>query len=241
MLLFTNFTKSIIKIKVRKVVCSKFIIYRHVNLTTNKCYIGLTSKTLKSRWNKHLEAVRNGSEYHFHRAIRKYGENDWSSEVLEIVEEQSSALKTEKHWIFKFQSNNHEFGYNSTTGGEGPIPNDEVRRKLSISQKKRYENPEERLKISRAAKFRKPVSEETRKKLSECKSGAKNHRFGKPGTQLGRKASPEKLEKLRIAATGRTLSLNAKKKCSIASHRRWALFRLKNSLPPKKGDEIYYE
>lgn len=65
---------------------------------------------------------------------------------------------------------------------------EEIRRKMSEAQKKRYEDPEERRKNSEACKKRLPITEETRKKMSE--------------TQKKRYENPEEREKRRISSLG---------------------------------------
>ena len=53
----------------------------------------------------------------------------------------------EKFFIFLFRSNNPIYGYNGTSGGEGSPDKKisaESRRKMSVAQKKRFENPEKK-------------------------------------------------------------------------------------------------
>lgn len=72
--------------------------------------MGITGQTPEDSWYKHLMSVRNGSEYRFHRAIRKHGE-----QALEgLIVEERSLLKelkeTERRWIWLLASNLSERG-----------------------------------------------------------------------------------------------------------------------------------
>ncbi len=63
-----------------------------------------------------------------------------------------------------------------------PAPKDPVRyaeyiRRISAVVKKRWEDPEQRMKMSEAHKG-KTLSEETRRKMSEARKGEKNHNYG---------------------------------------------------------------
>ncbi len=62
-----------------------------------------------------------------------------------------------------------------------------------------------------------PMSEEHKRKIGASQTGSKNHRYGKPGTFLGKKHSEETKEKLRQTSSGKTLSEESKEKCRLAS------------------------
>lgn len=92
-------------------------IYKHTNKTTGKSYIGMTCRGMKDRWWKHCHEARSGSTTHFHRALRKYGEDNWESEVirsgLATIEEANQAEIVE---IANYDSIAN--GYNCSTGGD---------------------------------------------------------------------------------------------------------------------------
>jgi len=201
-----------------------FIIYQHTNKTTSKCYVGWTSKSIDERWRRHVATAKCGSKYHFHRAISLYGESDWISIVLETLATQSEALLAEKKWITFYQSNDPNHGYNSSTGGEGAVPNVLARQHLSEAQHRRFMDPNEQLKISLGAKKRPPISEETRALLRETKLGQRNPQFGRTGKMAarhGKRHSDETKAKIAIKKRGQRLSKEACQKCSEASKRRW--------------------
>lgn len=58
------------------------IVYKATNLINGRVYIGLTTTTLERRWAVHCCEVRRGSKYLFHKAIRKYGEDSFSLEII---------------------------------------------------------------------------------------------------------------------------------------------------------------
>lgn len=61
-------------------------IYKITNKINNNYYIG-SSIDIQDRWRKHISATKNNSKYPIHRAIRKYGLENFTFEVLELCEE----------------------------------------------------------------------------------------------------------------------------------------------------------
>ena len=95
----------------------QWLIYMHTSERSGKSYVGLTSKSIETRWQHHCHLARTGSEYHFHRAIRLYGENNWIHEVIACnIDTIEEAQQLEKFFIK--QHNTFENGYNMTYGGE---------------------------------------------------------------------------------------------------------------------------
>lgn len=98
---------------------ANWVIYKHTNNTSGKSYIGLTKCGMNHRWIKHKSEAFNGSDLHFHRAIRKYGIDDWSHELLEVdIPTIEEAKELEIMYISMYDS--YSNGYNSTTGGDCP-------------------------------------------------------------------------------------------------------------------------
>lgn len=58
------------------------IIYKITNKQNNKFYIGQTRNPLKRRWRDHVGAARRGSLAPIHQAIRKYGDDKFTVEIL---------------------------------------------------------------------------------------------------------------------------------------------------------------
>lgn len=121
-------------------------LYMHINKTNGKVYIGQTKHSYSSRWG-------NGKGYgrssRFAKAIKKYGWNGF--EHIPLIEKlsKSDVDYFERFFIAFFDSQNPEFGYNLTAGGdENPMDCPELVAKKTESLKRYYENnPESREKI----------------------------------------------------------------------------------------------
>ena len=100
-------------------------IYKAVSATTGKVYIGQTTQTLQERINQHnSHAYGHQYNYHFHNAIRKYGSEDFTYEIIEDDIKSTEVLnEREKYWISYYDS--YYNGYNSTLGGEGCVRRDD--------------------------------------------------------------------------------------------------------------------
>lgn len=108
-----------IQVKSRKgvMILDNFIVYMHKNKSNEKVYIGITGKSLKRRSN-------NGNGYdsnsHFSNAIKKYGWDNFESTIVyNNLTKEAAALK-EMELISNYKSNNRNYGYNLSTGGESP-------------------------------------------------------------------------------------------------------------------------
>lgn len=93
------------------------IIYRAHNLVNNKNYIGQTIKSLDTRKNAHYSKYSNC--VYFHKALEKYAKTDWEWLIIDEAENQQELDNKEKYWIAFYKSNNSEYGYNLTEGGQG--------------------------------------------------------------------------------------------------------------------------
>lgn len=91
----------------------KGIIYKITNKVNNKSYIGQTRYTIEFRWRQHIHKK---DDTYFHRAIRKYGIENFSIEVLEECD-YSRLNEREIFYIAKY--NTFKEGYNLTIGGDG--------------------------------------------------------------------------------------------------------------------------
>ena len=101
-------------------------IYKITCLINNKIYIGQTSKTIQYRWEQHVRnsKKKNNLEYKnkFHRALRKYGENNFKvEELISAVTRTEKQLKEalnflETYYIQEFDC--FKQGYNSSWGGD---------------------------------------------------------------------------------------------------------------------------
>ena len=173
------------------------IIYKITNKVDNKCYIGFTTKTLEFRWTKHVKDAERGSELFFHRAIRKYGPESFYKEILTESDNEEFLLNImESQYIAMYKSNNSDYGYNMTSGGESTLGHkhsEETKQKLReqrlgekspIFGKKQSQEHKEKRKLFRSGEDHPrtgktswnkgiPRTEEERKKISESHKGKK--------------------------------------------------------------------
>ena len=91
----------------------KGFIYKITNKVNGKSYIGQTRYTVEFRWRQHQHKKDN---VHFHNAIKKYGINNFTVEVLEECDFDDLNSR-EIFYIAKYDTFNR--GYNSTIGGNG--------------------------------------------------------------------------------------------------------------------------
>ncbi len=96
------------------------IVYRITNRVNGKVYIGKTVHTLVQRWKWHLADAR-GNRYqtHFYKALRKYGPEAFTIEILYQAKTKFELSRMETFFIVLHQSYRAENGYNGTLGGDG--------------------------------------------------------------------------------------------------------------------------
>lgn len=153
------------------------IIYKSTNLVNGKCYIGLTTKSLDERKRQHIkDASTSRTGMVFHRAMRKYGFNNFLWEVVDSAETEVELKEKEIYWIAFYNSYvnaDNSNGYNSTFGGDGINGykiSEETRKKFSDLGKVRIFTDETRQKMSSSRKGKKH-SEDTKQKMSEWQKG----------------------------------------------------------------------
>jgi group I intron endonuclease len=189
-------------------------IYCHIHIDSGRRYIGLTSQTVEKRWNQHCVQAKSskGGRWHFPNAIRQYGKNAFSHEVLEVCETLESANEAEAKWIDHFDSRNPERGFNLAKGGEHvphPIKNPwdrpGYREKAIRSLKNTWSDPKKRAEASVISKtaLNKP---EVRKRCSDVQKGkvfGLDHRAKISKNMIALNASKSKEELARISRLAR--------------------------------------
>jgi hypothetical protein len=110
------------------------IIYKLTNKLNNDFYIGKTEKCLSRRMKTHKKAWKAKTQTHLYRAFDKYGYENFSSEILEEVTDNSTLSNKEIDYISQLKPH-----YNMTKGGDGGnttlIITEEWRSKLSERSK----------------------------------------------------------------------------------------------------------
>ena len=105
-----------------------YIVYKITFKTTQKSYIGYTSKGLLARMHKHVKDAAAGRDSHFYKALRLYGISDCIFETLFVSDNKQEALNKEKELIKQFDTIDN--GYNIAQGGTGGwvIPDSKYKR-----------------------------------------------------------------------------------------------------------------
>lgn len=149
-----------------------YYIYRIRNLINNKTYIG------QHKYKK-LNDYYMGSGVLIKQAIKKYGKENFSKEILETnIETVELANDWEQMYIL-FERAKGKAEYNIANGGNslGKI-SEEMKLKISNTLKGRKISEEVRKRMSEGHKGIK-ISEQARRNNSEAKKGEKNPMYGK--------------------------------------------------------------
>jgi len=158
----------------------RWTIYCHTHVESGRRYIGLTSRTMERRWSDHCYAAKRnakGGRWHFPNAIRKYGPEAFSHEIIRVFDNLEDANIAEESLIKRWKTRDPKFGFNVSKGGlhiphpikRNPWDQPGFREKVLASIKIWYENPFNRAYKSSISK--KVLSRpEVRNKLSKATS-----------------------------------------------------------------------
>lgn len=213
-------------------------------------YIGQSVDVL-SRWQSY-RMFRCKAQSRLYNSLKKHGSDNHAFEII-CQCERKDLNGLEIHYIKLYNTFNSEYGLNLKSGGGSPETSEETKRKISLAKKGvpqtakailshvgRKEKPEvtER---RRQKLLGGKLSEETKRRMSESKTGNKHHMFGKKASietklkqsaaKLG-KASPKKgcklsdetKQKLRDANLGKKQSKETleKRSKSLIGHNSWS-------------------
>lgn len=94
------------------------IIYKITNTVNSKGYVGQTRQTAKARFSNHKSKAKNSnSKALLHEAMREYGSDAFTIEVLEKIDSEERLNEREKYWI-QHENTLSPNGYNETLGGD---------------------------------------------------------------------------------------------------------------------------
>lgn len=174
------------------------IVYKATNKINGKKYVGQTSGTLKDRIKDHLKAAKRGSKYFFHKAIRKYGiDNFWWEIICDCYSQ--TDMNEQEAWFIEVFDAKVPYGYNLTDGGDGSNGyhhTEEAKRKISkaMSGKKHPMFGKKRPEHSEKMRGRKrpDVTERMRKRIGEKHPmfGKKNSGVSKSNRKRTREKNP---------------------------------------------------
>lgn len=91
-----------------------YYIYKATNKINGKSYVGQTCDFHSRVW-QHQRCYEK-EDCDFHRAIKEFGFDNFSWEIIETCESEDGACELEKYYIEKF--NTYRDGYNMTKGGK---------------------------------------------------------------------------------------------------------------------------
>ena len=85
-------------------------IYKIINCLNSKIYIGKDTSSDPNYY---------GSGVIINRAIKKYGIENFTKEIIDTAEAKADLAEKEKYWISFYNSMDKEIGYNISKGGDG--------------------------------------------------------------------------------------------------------------------------
>lgn len=186
-------------------------IYKITNFINGKVYIG-QSINIKNRWKDHINSLnrKDSSCTLLQRAWNKYGEENFSFEILELCSEEMLD-EVESKYIDVYDSRKN--GYNIEPGGN-------INKHLSDETKQKI----------REAHLGMRASDETKRKMSESRMGEKNPMYGQTHSESARKKISDaakgrpgyprtdyQKECARLANLGKEVSEETRKKISEAN------------------------
>lgn len=96
-----------------------YTLYKLTNQITGKSYIGITKYTVERRWKGHIHAAfTKKTNYKISNAIRKYGKDVWTKEIL--LEDVSKDEIEELEILAIDMFDTVRTGYNTSFGGKLP-------------------------------------------------------------------------------------------------------------------------
>lgn len=186
-------------------------VYKITNTIDNKVYIG-QSINIYARWKDHINSLNKGNSRCtlLQRAWNKYGEDNFSFEIIKLCSEDMLDY-IETKYIKLYDSQNT--GYNIEPGGNSNKHlSKETKKKIGDANRGRRHSDEAKKKMSEKrrgmnnAMYGKHHTEEAKQKMSETKKG-------KPGTPR----SDYQKERARLANLGKAKSEEIRRKISEAN------------------------
>lgn len=110
------------------------MIYKATNPFDGKFYIGKSVHTLKSVMRRHLKGSNN-PKCHFHRMLLKIGFENFKWEIIDTSATTDDELQQLEISYIEQLGCFVPAGYNSTLGGDGGSPSQDVRDKISKANK----------------------------------------------------------------------------------------------------------
>jgi group I intron endonuclease len=149
------------------------LIYKISNTINNKVYIGRTCFSIETRFKQHVIEANGGCNYKLHAAMRKYGIDKFSIEIIDIATSIEELKLLETKWIQ--QENSFVNGYNATDKQGGISSHTtEAKQKMRLAKLGKPLSEKHKQALSKAIKGR-VHSDTTRALWSKNKSGKTLH------------------------------------------------------------------
>ena len=177
-------------------------VYCITNLINGRFYIGQTIRSLSYRWSVHKSDSKYRPESWLHKAIRKYGPENFDIQRLGVAATEDDLNRLEEMWILATGACKREFGYNLKTGGSQGRPTPEVIEKI------------------RAKNTGRKLSEEHRRRMSAARKGVKHspeHTAKIAAALKGRTPSPQCRASVALANSRRQHSDETRRKLSLST------------------------
>jgi len=211
---------------------SIFTIYKITNKLNEKPYIGFTKHNEQKRLKEHVyHATHQNKPYRLSQAIRKYGAESFTIEVLYQSQDGEYTLKTmEEYFINEYDS--HRNGYNMNEGGSGSLEYTEEQKKKR-SENNYWKGKDRSGELN--PMFGRKHSEESKRKMSDKQKGKLS---GDKHFNYGKSLSDDTKKKMSESHTGKVspfkgmsgrFSDDSKKKMSLS----------KKGIPNKKLEKTY--
>ena len=108
-----------------------------MHIPTGRCYIGQTIQNPNQRRLEHIaDSKHTTKEYHFHNALRKYGIDSFTFEVIATALTLDELNLLEEKYMEQFNSINN--GFNIRQAGGNKLHSAESKERMSIAQKEAH-------------------------------------------------------------------------------------------------------
>jgi len=97
----------------------KYQLYYIENIITKKIYVGFTSKSIKERFKVHINNAKKKINRKLYDSMNHYGYDKFTITQLDEHETKNGICELENWYIYLLKSDQGQFGYNMTKGGDG--------------------------------------------------------------------------------------------------------------------------
>ncbi len=109
-------------------------IYKWTHIESRRCYIGQSIQNPNQRRLEHIcDSRHNPRTYHFHNALKKYGVDAFTWEVIDTAESLEELNLLEEKYVIKYDSINN--GFNIRDPGNNKLHSEESKKRMKEAQK----------------------------------------------------------------------------------------------------------